>query len=126
MALPRSVIEKRAVKAGVKASKKRHHLITEQELLSLRVQVMPALPRVILLLVGISLFAACWFSWPSGSVEIRILETFFGILTFLCGVFGIRRTLSKLLDTTDVVGGPAELVGSVLELIGDAVSNIDL
>lgn len=126
MPLPQSVIEKRAVKAGVKASKKRHHLITEEELLSLRVQVMPILPRILLGLAGCSLLVAAYLAWPSGSDAVRLLEAIFGVLTFFFGVFGIRRTLSTLLDSTDVVGGAAEFVGGILELIGDAVSNIDL
>jgi hypothetical protein len=106
MPLPLSALEKRAVKAGVKASKKRHHLITEEELLSLRVQVMPVLPRILLMLTGGSLLVAAYLAWPSGSDAIRVLETIFGVLTLFFGVFGIRRTLSTLLDT--------------------AVSNIDL
>lgn len=122
MPLSTSVIEKRAVKAGLKASKKRHHLITEEELLSLRVQVMPALPRILLTLTGISLFVACWFAWPSESNTIRSIEVVLGIFTFLFGVFGIRRTLSTLVETSDA----AELVGSILELIGDSISSIDL
>lgn len=122
MALPQSVIEKRAVKAGLKASKKRHHLVTEEELLSLRVQVMPTLPRIILVLAGISLLTASWFSWPSASDTVQLLEAIFGVLTFLFGLFGIRRTLSKLLDASDA----AELAGTALELIGDAFSNIDI
>ena len=128
MHLSRSVIKKRAVKAGVKASKKRHHLITEQEILSLRVQVMSALPRVILVLTGISLLVACWLSWPSESNEIRTIEGISGLLIFLFGVYGIRRTLSEVLDTAaeGAADGAADFAGSVLELVWDAVSNIDL
>ena len=122
MDLPHSVIEKRAVKAGLKASKKRHHLLTEEELLSLRVQVMPAFPRIMLGLTGIALLIASWLAWPSGSDAIRSLEAIFGFLTLFFGAFGIRRTLSKLLDVTDA----ADFASSVLELIGNAISDIDL
>jgi peptidoglycan/LPS O-acetylase OafA/YrhL len=122
MPLSRSVIEKRAVKAGVKASKKRHHLITENELLSLRVQTLPAILRIVLGLLGIALLSACWFAWPSDSNTVQGLEAFFGIFALLFGIFGIRRTLANVLDSF----GSGDFVDAVLELIGEAVSSIDL
>lgn len=61
MPLSRDLIERSAVKAGVKASKKRHHLVSTEELLALRVQTMAALPRVVLVLSGTLLIALGWF-----------------------------------------------------------------
>jgi uncharacterized membrane protein len=62
MPVSRDLIERRAIRAGVKASKKRHHLISEQELLSLRVQTMSAWSRICLVIVGLLLIAASWFA----------------------------------------------------------------
>ena len=120
MPLSPETIKQRAVKTGVKASIKRDHLVTEQELLALRVQTMPAVLRVSLVLLGILLVAAGWFGWPSDSNAIQGLEAVVGILAILFGSFGIRRTLSHLLDSVDAV----DLAGSILEMIADAVSSI--
>lgn len=120
MPLSPETIKQRAVKTGVKASIKRDHLVTEQELLALRVQTMPAALRVSLVLLGVLLVAAGWFGWPSDSNVIQGMEAISGILAILFGSFGIRRTLSHLLDSEDAV----DLAGSILEMIADAVSSI--
>ncbi|MES2923399.1 MAG: hypothetical protein V4819_17725 [Verrucomicrobiota bacterium] len=122
MPLSREAIEKRAVKTGVKASIKRDHLVTEQELLALRVQTMPTFLRVSLVLTGILSLASCWIGWPSDSFAVRVLEALWGVFAVLFGSFGVRRTLSHLLDSVDAI----DLVGSILEMIADAVSNFDL
>ncbi|MEY3897195.1 MAG: hypothetical protein RLZZ214_2716 [Verrucomicrobiota bacterium] len=122
MPLSREIVEQRAIKAGVKASKKRHHVVSEQELLSLRVQTMPAWLRISLALSGVGLLAAGWFGWPSESNTIQGIEAVCGIFAILFGSVGVRRTLSHLVDSFDAV----DLVGSVLEAVGEAISNIDL
>jgi hypothetical protein len=121
MALSRETLEKRAVKTGVKASIKRHHVVSEQELLALRVQTMPAWLRIALVLLGIALVAAGWFGWPADSNAIQGFEAIIGILAILFGAFGIRRTLERVLDSMDA-GNAVEII---LELIGDALSCID-
>jgi hypothetical protein len=122
MPLSRETVEQRAIKAGVKASMKRDHIVSEQELLSLRVQTMPAWLRITLVLSGVALLASGWFAWPSESNTIQGIEAVTGIFSILFGSFGIRRTLSHIVDSFDAV----DLVGSVLEAVGEAVSNIDL
>ena len=122
MPLSREIVERRAIQAGVKASKKRHHVVSEQELLSLRVQTMPTWLRIALVLSGVALLASGWFGWPSESNMVQGLEAVSGIFAILFGSFGVRRTLSHIVDSVDAV----DLVGSVLEAVGDALSNIDL
>lgn len=122
MPLSREKIERRAIKTGIKISKKRGHLVSEQELLSLRVQTMPAPLRISLVLLGIGLLASGWFAWPSDSNTIQGLEAVSGILLMGFGAFGIRRTLDRVLDSVDAV----DLVGSILESVGDALSGLDL
>lgn len=121
MPLSREIIERRAIQAGVKASKKRHHLVSEQELLSLRVQTMSVWLRVALVIVGGLFIAACWFGWPWASETARVTEAIGGVFAILFGAFGIRRTLSGILDSFDA----ADLVGTVVEAIGEEISNMD-
>ena len=122
MPLSRETLEKRAISSGIKASKKRHHLISEAELLALRIQVMPWMWRAFLIVLGSALIAACWFGWPSGSGEIRALEGIGGGFSLLFGAFGVRKTLSNVLDSTSSLEG----IGDILGYIADAVTNIDL
>jgi peptidoglycan/LPS O-acetylase OafA/YrhL len=98
MPLSRELVERRAIKAGVKASKKRHHLISESELLSLRVQTMSAWLRICLVLGGVLLIASSWFAWPTTSDAARVTEAIVGVLATLFGVIGIRRTLNQVVD----------------------------
>ncbi len=121
MPLSRDLIERRAIRAGVKASKKRHHLISEEELLSLRVQTMSAWLRTCLVVCGILLITASWFAWPAASDAARVAEAIVGIFATLFGVIGIRRTFDRVLDTYDA----ADLVGTVLEAVGEVVSSLD-
>lgn len=121
MPLSPDIIQKRAVKAGVKASKKRHHLVTEKELLSLKVQIMPALPRILLVTSGSLLIIFCCISWPSADLVIRAVEAISGAILLIFGLFGIRRTLGELIDA-----GASDLIGAILEGIVEAVCNIDL
>ena len=121
MPLSREIIERRAIKAGVKASKKRDHVVSEQELLSLRVQTMSAGFRIALAIGGILLIAACWFGWPAASDAARVTEAIGGAFAILFGAFGIRRTLSRVVDSID----GADLVDAALEAIGEVLSNLD-
>ena len=122
MPVSQEKIERRAIKAGIKASKKRHHAVSKEELLELRVQTMPAAFRTALILLGIALIASAWFAWPSNSNSIQGLEAVAGIFSLLFGAFGIRRTLSQVLDTMDSI----ELADVLVQLIAEAVSSIDL
>lgn len=123
--MKRTVLEKRAVKVGVKASKKRGHAVSRDELLDLRVQTLPNLLRGALILTGLALIVACYFAWPSQAGSIRGLEAVCGIFSILFGAFGVRRTLSQLVDSVHPLDA-ADLAGSVVEMIGNAVSDIDL
>ncbi|MGL4399390.1 MAG: hypothetical protein ACRCXD_05955 [Luteolibacter sp.] len=121
MPLSRKLLERRAIKAGVKASKKRHHLISEKELRSLRVQTLSVWPRICLVLGGVMLIAFSWFAWPATSDGARATEAVVGVLATLFGAIGIRRTLDQVVDTYDA----ADLVGTVLEAVGEVFSGID-
>lgn len=114
-------LRRRAVKAGVRASKKRRHAVSRNELLGLRIQTMPAVARILLGTVGVVLIAAAWFEWPSQSNTVCGLEAAAGIVLVLAGFVGVRRTLAGLIDQSS-----GELIEFVLESIGEIFSHIDL
>jgi ammonia channel protein AmtB len=122
MPLSPELLERRAIQAGVKASKKRHQVISKAELLGLRVQTMMPWLRITLVALGACLIAAGWYGWPADSNVVQGLEAVAGILAILFGAFGIRRTLSQLVDSFDATDSP----GIVLEAIIAIVSEIDL
>lgn len=122
MPLRPDIIEKRAIKAGVKASKKRHHLVTEKELLALKVQVMPGLPRILLVVTGLLLILSCFISWPADDTVVRSIEAISGVFLLLFGAFGIRRTLDQVLDASCAI----DAAGSIIEAIANAIPDIDL
>lgn len=122
MPLSLKTLEKRAVKAGVKASKKSHHLVSPAELMALRVQVMSPYLRGFLLLLGLALIVCGWFGWPTSSPVACGIEAVSGFIAVLFGAFGIRRTLSNVLDSLDAL----EVGETILEMIGEAVSSLDL
>jgi len=111
-------LRRRAIKAGARRSRKLHHVLSREEVLALRVQILPALPRLLMVGAGIALVICAWLSWPSDSNTMRFIEGFCGLLLFLFGIFGIRRT----------VEGIVESVGhGILDSIIDGISGaIDL
>jgi peptidoglycan/LPS O-acetylase OafA/YrhL len=121
MPLSPELLERRAIQAGVKASKKRHQVISKAELLGLRVQTMMPWLRITLVALGACLIAAGWYGWPADSNVVQGLEAVAGILAILFGAFGVRRTLSQVADSFST----GDWIGTVLEAVGEAISNID-
>jgi hypothetical protein len=121
MPLSRENLERRAIKAGVKASKRRHQVVSEQELLALRVQTMPLWLRIALVLLGAGLISAAWLGWPVASNIGEGVEAIGGIFAVLFGAFGVRRTVEQVVDSFS-----ADLAEIILEAVIEAISNIDL
>lgn len=122
MALSRNVIEKRAIKAGIKASKKVGHVVTPAELMAVKIQTMPSPFRILLFTAGVLAGLSAWFAWPSESILVRGVEAISGVGLVAFGIFGIRKTLSHVVDSMDVL----DLAGGVIELIGETISGFDL
>ncbi len=115
-------IQRRAVKSGIKASKKRGHVLSVEELLDLRIQIIPFGIRAVMVVAGIASIIAACVEWPSASNAIQGLEAVSGILTICFGFFGVRRTLAELVGNLN----PLDFAEAVVELIAHALSGIDL
>ena len=118
MPLSRETLEKRAVKAGVKAAVKLERPPTKEELMELRVQALSNGLRVFLVLTGAALIASAWFSWPWPNAAVRGIEIITGLITFIFGLFGVRQTLSNLFDSNHGLG----LADVVVEIIAGIFS----
>lgn len=123
MHLSRDIVERRAIQAGVKASKSRNQVVSEQELLALRVQTMALWLRISLAVLGIGLVASGWYGWPLDSSVGQGLEAIGGIIAIWFGAFGVRRALSQVVDSFDSIGS-FDLRGTVLEVIVQILSNL--
>jgi hypothetical protein len=123
--IPRpDILEKRAVKAGVKASKKLHHVVTREELLAVRVQTWPVQLRLLMFLAGAGLLVAAVMGWPLEGGIARFFEGASGVLLMLFGVFGVKKTLGNLVDGLGNAIDVSDLIGGVLEAVGEAVGSI--
>lgn len=111
-------------KAGVRHSLKAGHVLDQQELLSIKVQLIPAPVRVLTGVLAVAAGAASWF-WsdehPLGSIMLFLLA----VLLLIFTIYGVRRTLSKIVDSWDAasvgdllsaaVEGITEVAGSVFD-----------
>jgi hypothetical protein len=114
---------KRVEKAGVRRSLKAGHVLDRDELLAVRVQILPDYLRITLAVSSAVAGGSSYFCWigeePGWSLLLGILALFL----FLFAIFGIKRTLSKILEG---LGDAAshELLGAAIEGIFSAVGSI--
>jgi len=116
-------LQQRAVKAGIRAAKKRHHVLDEAELRSLKIQVMPALPRILLVVAGLAALGCGFAGIPEDERFVQGVLGVGGLWFVIFGIFGIRRTFSGLLDCMTFEAASA-ITGAVLEKITDAFDGV--
>ena len=109
-----------SIKTGIRVSKKLHHALNREEVLALRVQILPLAPRIFMGCAALFLILAAIFSWPSDSNILCALEVIGGLLLFFFAIFGIRSTLSSLGDHLSYEAFEL-IVEAVLSAAGSAV-----
>ncbi|MBB5040391.1 hypothetical protein [Prosthecobacter dejongeii] len=113
----------RIEKAGIKASLKAGHPLDRQELLEVKVQLLPALYRWSL--GGIS--AACAYGSYAGfmaeSTSRGLGMAALSLLFFFFAIVGVRHTLGRILESMDGVDA-GELLGLALEGIGSVIGGL--
>lgn len=117
MPLSQERLRQLAIQKGIKESQKRNHALTSSEVAELKIQTIRPYIRIAFGAIGLLLIASAWIGWPTLSNIAHVFEWIFGILFISFGVFGVRQTLSHAAD------GSVDLVVSVVEAIGDAVSS---
>ena len=106
-------------KAAVRAAKISDHPVTRDELLELRVQILPASKRLIF--GFLSLFLGC-LAWVLSDLDyfwFSLLSGLSSIASLFFAVIGVRRTVSMALDGLDQAGSQA-----ILEMAVDAASYV--
>lgn len=111
-------IRRRAVKAGIRRSRKLHHSLRREEILSLKVQVLPILPRIAIGVAGTLLMISAFTGWPFGDDWIRLVEILTGGLLIVFSLLGVRRTLSGMADhlSTDIIHSIVDSVVDAIDL----------
>jgi hypothetical protein len=107
-------------KAGVRESLRSGHLVTQEELLGLRIQIVPLTLRIAFGLMGAGAAWACYVLAQAGDEGTAAA---FGLASFfllLMAVFGFKKTVEAVLDSAS----GAELIGIAIEGIAEIVSSI--
>jgi hypothetical protein len=120
MAIQPEKLKMRAIKAGIRASKRRHHVVSKEELLGLKIQVLPATLRGFLIIAGVAMIALAVIGWPFPADPHQVLMGIGGGVLLIFGIFGIRRTLENVVDSA-VGEGIGALLEGILSGIGSAV-----
>ncbi len=112
-------ILQRTRKAGVKFAKKEGHIPTRDELLELKIQVLPNAIRWLLFGASVGCGIASWIVHNLDQNATAGILAVASIVLLVFSIFGIRRTLETLADQASY-----ELVDAALELIGSAVGSV--
>lgn len=113
----------RIEKAGIRASVREGHVLTETELLGLKIQILPIQVRIALglsaVLAGLGSYGCFLFDqtiWAVGLACLAMLLLFFAI-------FGVRKTLSTILDAFDAASS-AEVLGAAADGVVSAMGSL--
>jgi len=109
----------RAEKAGVKLAKKQGHIPTREDLLELKIQVIPNALRWLCFGGSVICGIAAWVLDTLGNTVAASSLAVLSLFLLIFSIFGIRRTLETLADHASF-----ELVEATFELIGDAVGSV--
>lgn len=114
---------KRIEKAGIRASIKEGHALTEAELRNIKVQILPNPLRVIFCVLGAisAIVSYCCFTYEFDGYG--VISAIISILMLLFGIFGVRKTLSRILDSMDSIHA-ADVLGLAIEGISAAVGSL--
>lgn len=114
---------KRVEKTGVRKSLKEGHAFSREELLAMKVQVVPNYFRIVLGMGAVVAGSFSYLQWSWGEPGLSVLLALVSLLLLFFSLFGIRRTLSKILEGMDA-SSASELLGAAVEGIFSAVGAI--
>jgi len=113
----------RIEKTGVRKSLREGQVLGREGLLAMKVQIVPNYLRIAL---GVGSMVSGIFSylhWIWNAPELSLLLAVAALILFVFSIFGIRRTLSKVLEGMDTTSG-VELLEAAVEGVFSAVGAI--
>jgi hypothetical protein len=111
-------LQARAIKAGLRAAKKSHHIPSEEELRKLKIQVIPDGLRLIVFVTGLGMLLAGLTGWPIDHQAKQTLLAIGGGLLATSAIFGVRRSIGAVLDAMSAEGASV-LLEIIFAAIGD-------
>lgn len=109
-----------AEKQGIKASLQQGHLLNEEELRRLKIQIIPGPWRFFLGILGIVAAGLSTECFVQHCVPEGFGFAVLGLFLILFAIFGVRRTLGEILNSMSDADG-LELLGHILEGVAHAV-----
>jgi hypothetical protein len=106
-------------KAAVRATLKSGHPITRDELLELRVQILPASKRLLFGFLTLVFGCLAWVLSDLDYFWFSLLSSTASLLSLFFAVIGVRRTISLTLDSLDRAGTDA-----VIEVALEAAAHV--
>lgn len=110
-------------KAGVKAALKAGHVLSRDELLEVKVQLLPALYRWGLGSISAASAYGSYAGFMADSASRGLGMAALSLLFFFFAIVGVRRTLGRILESMDGVDA-GELLGLALEGIGSVIGGL--
>jgi len=105
---PRATQLQRSIeKAAVRATLKSGHPITRDELLELRVQILPASKRLLFGFLTLVFGCLVWVLSDLDYFWFSLISSAASLLSLFFAVIGVRRTISLTLDSLDRAGTDA-------------------
>ena len=117
---PRATQLQRSIeKAAVRATLKSGHPITRDELLELRVQILPASKRLLFGFLTLVFGCLAWVLSDLDYFWFSLLSSAASLLSLFFAVIGVRRPISLTLDSRDRAGTDA-----VIEVALEAAAHV--
>ena len=114
---------RRIEKAGIRASLRQGHVLTGPELRRVKIQVAPHPLRISLCLLGLLSGGGSYYCFTHDLAECGGGLAVLAVALFVFGVFGVRRSLSGILDSMDAVEA-TEVLGDAAEGIASAIGSL--
>jgi len=115
------IIRRRAIATGIRTARKVQHTLNREEILALRIQVLPIAHRIVMAVIAVLLAVSARFTWPFHSDLALTVELVASIILILFAIFGVRRTLSNALNKLSF-----ETAELVIKSIFEAICSADL
>jgi hypothetical protein len=117
---PRATQLQRSIeKAAVRATLRSGHPITRDELLELRVQILPASKRLLFGFLTLVFGCLAWVLSDLDYFWFSLISSAASLLSLFFAVIGVRRTISLTLDSLDRAGTDA-----VIEVALEAAAHV--
>lgn len=107
---------KKVEKTGVRRSLHEGQVLDKEDLLAMKVQILPNFLRITLGVGAVVAGFCSYLNWNWEDPEMSVLLAVVSLFLFLFAIFGIRRTLSRILENMD-----AESASELLEAAVDGV-----